>query len=154
MLAKRSTTAKLVAVVGAMSALLWYLAELLPWSQRRDYMTPSLVGACALAALIAALSFSAAILLLTRANIWRVSKNVAIIFVCFAVGWWFGDPMSRGSYDHGWGETERSWVGFGILGTLTGYTIVVLNDVLFRAPRVRYRTSGSTPKQEAQRRLC
>lgn len=69
--------------------------------------------------------FSTAILLIKTPDVGRVLRNLFIIFVCMIAGWMYGNPLSRGSYDHEGGmETIRGCTIGGIMGTLAGYFLV------------------------------
>ena len=119
---------KTAAVAGFAWATFCWLSFFVPWATPRPYVD-SYVGLYVTSVLVVFVAASCAVISLNRKNIWRVSTNAIIIFGCFAVGWFFGDPLSRGSYDHGNGESAQGWLLIGTLGTLVGYGLTLLREV-------------------------
>src|SRR5262245_13415942 len=113
----------------AVSAVAWltfrWLRFFVPWASAREYLEP-FAPLYVAAVLIAAVSASCAILLTTRQHFKRIMTNVLIIFASAAIGWWLGDPMAQGSYDHGWGESEQGWLVGGCLGAFFGYALTLM----------------------------
>jgi hypothetical protein len=69
----------------------------------------------------------------------RIIGRVAVVSVLSVVGALIGvvflsDPHLYGSYDHGFGETDRNSIVLGIGGTLAGYGIACVL-LAFRVPR-------------------
>jgi hypothetical protein len=121
------TLVKTAAIVGFAWATYRWLSFFVPWAAPKSYIGPYRAAFYAGCILIALASASAAVILLNGKNIWRVGTNVLIIFAGFALGWIFGDPLSRGSYDHlGGVETAQGWLIFATLGTLAGYALTLL----------------------------
>ncbi len=139
---------KAAAIFGLGYAAFRYLSFFIHWAARRSYIGPYNVAFVVTSILVAFASASGVVVLLNRRNGWRVATNALIIFACFALGWTFGDPLTRGTYDHGDAETELGWMIFGTLGTLVGYILTLVREA-YGANKARSR--GESPPGESPR---
>ncbi len=117
----RSMVIAKVPLLGAIAALAGsYLYLLVTWGATRHYAA-LYVLVCSILTIATAASAGAATLLLTRQNLQRVMTSTVVILICTAFGWYLGDPMTQGSYDHGGGESLIGWLTGGIIGALVGW---------------------------------
>ncbi len=122
--------ARVVAVkAAAISGVVWLMWHRLPrffeWGCRYHEIRPY-IGFYTACLLISGVTASVTVILITHANRSRVAVNSLIIFGCFLIGCVFGDPLTRGSYDHLSGvETYRGQLILGVVGTLCGYGITL-----------------------------
>ena len=117
----RSLMIAKVPLLGAIAAFTGtYLYLLVNWGATRHYAAPYVL-AYSILAIATAFSAGAATFLLTRQNLPRVITSTIVMLICTAFGWYLGDPMTQGSYDHGGGESVIGWLTGGVIGALVGW---------------------------------
>ena len=126
------------AVIGGIVWLMWHwLPRFFAWGCRNHAIRPY-IGFYTACLLISGVTASMTIVLTTHANRSRVAVNSLIIFGCFLIGWVFGDPATRGGYDHlGGVETARGQLILGVFGTLCGYGITLAREYESRRGRAQ-----------------